>query len=132
MIPTPSNSFLILGSGAVLANNGTIKFQPLFPLWLSALWKPKPPEHIDHGRPTRKHKHDTKQQQLAAALDKFAKGPSLKNHIFHHPPSLQHQKFLLGALQIAASLSSTGIPNFSLSCDHCLRNDLLQHKQKGY
>jgi hypothetical protein len=102
----------------------TVKFRLLCPLWLSALWAPKPPEHIDRSRPTGKHKRDAKQQQLSAALDEFAKGPSLKDRLLHRQPSARNRKFLLAALQIATSLSTNSIPNISLSCYRCLRNDL--------
>jgi hypothetical protein len=101
-----------------------VSYRPLCPLWLSALWEPKPPERIDRGRPKGKNKHEVKQQQLQAALAQFAKGPSFKDRLLRRQPSGRNRKFLLAALQIATSLSTNSIPNISLSCDRCLRSDL--------
>jgi hypothetical protein len=108
-----------------------VSYRPLCPLWLSALWEPKPPELIDCGRPKGKNKRKVKQQQLQAALEQFAKGPSLKDRLLRRQPSAQNRKFLLIALQIATSMSTNSIPNISLLCDQCLRSDLRWYKQKG-
>jgi hypothetical protein len=80
-----------------------VKYRPLCPSWLSTLWTPKPPERIDCGRPTGKNKREIKQQRLKAALELFAKGPSLKDRLLRRQPSARHRKFLLAALQIATS-----------------------------
>jgi hypothetical protein len=94
------------------------------PVWLSELWQPRPPERIDRERPTGCNKKEQRDKRFQRDLEELARGPLITDRLLRRSPSLHHQKLLLRALQIAATLATTSVPNNSLSGDRDFRRTL--------
>jgi hypothetical protein len=114
--------------------NDTRVFCLSLPGWqrLSQLWQPTPPARIDRERPTGKHKQQQRDQRYQNVLDELSHGPSLTDRLFRREPKIRHQRLLLRALQIAATLATTGIPSITLSGDRAFRRTLRRYKRRGF